>query len=71
MLRTFQMTLVQSDMKNSQFGGSGHVPKMLGRKTLSVCNENLIFLFLSQTYVMGTQKNHLDEMVLLSTQNIC
>ena len=27
--------------------------------------------FSSITYVVGTQKNHLIEMVLLSTQNIC
>ena len=30
----------------------------------------IIFLFPSQSYVMGTQKNHLNEMVLLSTQNV-
>ena len=30
--------------------------------------EKLIFLFLNQTYVVGTQKNHLNETVLLSTQ---
>ena len=28
-------------------------------------------LFLNQTYVVGTQKNRLNETVLLSTQNIC
>ena len=26
--------------------------------------------FSTKTYVVGTQKNHLDEMVLLSTQNV-
>ena len=36
-----------------------------------MCNENLIFLFLNQKYVVGTQKNRLNETVLLSTQNIC
>ena len=30
---------------------------------------NLFFLFLNQTYVVGTQKNRLDETVLLSAQN--
>ena len=28
------------------------------------------FFFSTKTYVVGTQKNHLNEMVLLSTQNI-
>ena len=27
--------------------------------------------FSTKTYVVGTQKNHLNEMVLLSTQNLC
>ena len=27
--------------------------------------------FSTKAYVVGTQKNHLNEMVLLSTQNIC
>ena len=38
---------------------------------LRVHNENLIFLFSTKTYVVGTQKNRLNETVLLSTQNIC
>ena len=29
------------------------------------------FYFSTKTYVVGTQKNRLDETVLLSTQNIC
>ena len=33
-------------------------------------NEHLISYFLTKTYVVGTQKNSLNEMVLLSTQNI-
>ena len=33
--------------------------------------EKIFFLILNQTYVMGTQKNRLNETVLLSTQNIC
>ena len=43
---------------------------------LRVLNENLIFLFLipqpkHMLYIVGTQKNRLNETVLLSTQNIC
>ena len=30
--------------------------------------QKLFFLFLNQTYVVGTQKNHLNKTVLLSTQ---
>ena len=32
--------------------------------------ENISY-FSAKTYVVGTQKNRLNEMVLLSTQNIC
>ena len=35
------------------------------------CTKKLLFLFLDQTYVVGTQKNRLNETVLLSTQNMC
>ena len=38
---------------------------------IRVRNWKLLFLFLNQTYVVGTQKNRLNETVLLSTQNIC
>ena len=31
----------------------------------------LFFYFSSKTFVAGTQKNHLNEMVLLSTKNTC
>ena len=34
-----------------------------------VHNTKLFFLFLNQTYVVGTRKNRLIETVLLSTQN--
>ena len=33
--------------------------------------QKLTFIFLTQTYVAGTQKNCLDETVLLSNQNKC
>ena len=32
--------------------------------------ENYFSYFLAKTYIVGTQKNHLNETVLLSTQNI-
>ena len=33
--------------------------------------ENYFSYFSTKTYVVGTQKNRLDETVLLSTQNMC
>ena len=33
--------------------------------------ENYVLYFLAKTYVVGTQKNRLNETVLLSTQNAC
>ena len=33
--------------------------------------KNLISYFLTKTYVVGTQKNRLNETVLLGTKNIC
>ena len=44
---------------------------LLIKVQLRVCNENLVFLFLTKTYVVGTQKNRLNETVLLSAQYIC
>ena len=34
-------------------------------------NENLISYFSTKTYVVGTQKNRLNETVLLSTKTLC
>ena len=38
--------------------------------SLECVTKILIFLFLNQNIVVGTQKNGLNEMVLLSTQNM-
>ena len=38
---------------------------------LRVSNKNYFSYFSSKTYVMGTQKNCLNEMVLLNIQNKC
>ena len=45
--------------------------KIISGLELRVRNRKIIVLFLYQTYVVGTQKNRLEDMVLLSTQNIC
>ena len=37
----------------------------------SVNQKHFFFYFLTKTYVVGTQNNILNEMVLLSAQNIC
>ena len=39
--------------------------------SLRVCTRKIIFYFSTKTYVVGTQKNRLNETVFLSTQNIC
>ena len=44
---------------------------LLAGLQLRVRNEKLISYFSARTYVVGTQKNRLNETVLLSTQNIC
>ena len=38
---------------------------------IRVCNQKIIRFFSTKTYVEGTQKNRLDETILLSTQNMC
>ena len=38
---------------------------------ISVYQKNSFSYFYINTYVVGTQKNRLNETVLLSTQNIC
>ena len=46
-------------------GGNSSVPQ------IRVRYRELFFLFLNQKYVVCTQNNHLNDMVLLSTQNTC
>ena len=40
-------------------------------QTAQCVTENCFSYFSTKTYVVGTQKNRLDETVLLSTQNTC
>ena len=37
----------------------------------SIVQNEISIVILTKTYVVGTQKNRLNETVLLSTQNIC
>ena len=46
-------------------GGNSSVPQ------IRVRYRELFFLFLNQKYVVCTQNNRLNDMVLLSTQNTC
>ena len=53
-----------------------HMLKIMDKKTFTILRRKFLFVkfffyFSTNTYVVGTQKNHLNEMVLLSTQNIC
>ena len=43
----------------------------VGKSIRRVNDKTVILLFFNQTCVLGTQKNHLIEMVRLSTQNTC
>ena len=43
---------------------------LLSGLQIRVRNEKFSYI-LSKTYIVGTQKNRLNEMVLLSTQNTC
>ena len=43
--------------------------ELINTHLLSVL-QNYFSYFSTKTYVMGTQKNHLNEMVLLSTENM-
>ena len=50
---------------------------IIGRKNCNSCLEAgrqirvHFFIFSSKTYIVGTQKNRLNETVLMSTQNRC
>ena len=71
----------------SQWDGSfehpKHMFKLMGKKIMAILRklcllnwpygvtENHFSYFSTKTYVVGTQKNRLDETVLLSTQNTC
>ena len=42
----------------------------LGYQSSKSADKKIFFLYPTKTYIVGAQKNHLNEMVLLSTQNI-
>ena len=47
-----------------------HLFFFISRPLVKSAYKILFSYFSTKTYVVGTQKNHLNEMVLLSTQNI-
>ena len=55
----------------------GGLTSFISRKTIIVIRplecvaKNYFFYLSTKTFVVGTQKNRLNEAVLLSTQNIC
>ena len=57
-------------LKNKNIIFKIRTSKVTDYAALRVCNKKIVFLFLKQNIVVGTQKNHLNETVLLSTQNI-
>ena len=63
---------------DGSFEHSKHMLKLMGKKMLTLSGLKLrvrtikyFSYFKTKTYVVGTQKNRLNETVLLSTQNIC
>ena len=50
---------------------SGTVIIAITGPQIKVCNRKLFSYFSTKTYVVGTQKNPLNETVLLSTKNKC
>ena len=48
-----------------------HTPNFIKTSRFECVFENKFSYFLTKTYVVGTQKNRLNETVLLSTQNTC
>ena len=56
--------------KQDQISGSKLFAKIQAPR-LECVPENYFSYFSTKTYVVGTQKNRLDETVLLSTQNTC
>ena len=51
--------------------GLYHAPGRRPLDKLRVCSQTLIYFFSTKAYVVGTQKNRLNETVLMSTQNTC
>ena len=56
-------------MNEIQFNFLNHILLLSGLQ-IRVCIE-FFFYFSIKTYVVGTQKNRLNEAVILSTQNTC
>ena len=63
--------LIVEHHKTLPFDGLWIVSVTFTRLQFRVPTRKIIFLFLDQTYVVGTQKNRLNETVLLGTSNIC
>ena len=59
------------DMETTCRTKSSLKSKLMIVLSLRVSKSKIIFLFINQTYVVGTQKNRLNETVILSTQNKC
>ena len=58
--------IAMEDIREEEGAAGNYLPS-----DKSCVPENYFSYFSTRTYVVGTQKNHLDETVLLSTRNIC
>ena len=62
---------MQHKVKMSQLHCTSTIADLETGLPIRVLLENCFLYFSSKTYVVGTQKNRLNETVLLSTQNTC
>ena len=63
---------LQSDLLKTALWGLVQVRYVKNQASRKKCAiENVFSYFFIKTYVVGTQKNRLDETVILSTQNKC
>ena len=70
----FLFLVVVGTQLDSSFEHPKHMLKLMGKKIfrpLVKCTKNHFSYFSTKTYVVGTQKNHLNKTVHFSTQNIC
>ena len=58
-------------MQEAPKSHKAHIFFYLLKRISAYYNPFKIISLFTQTYIVGTQKNHLIEMVLLSTHNIC
>ena len=62
---------IRLDITYESSDDSHEINSLTGLSSKELAKKIYLSYFSSKTYVVGTQKNRLNETVLLSTQNIC